>query len=29
VPEHNLWIWYQVSDTEVVIVGLTAQLTER
>lgn len=29
VPGRNLWVWYQVSGTEVVIVGLTAQLTER
>jgi hypothetical protein len=29
VPDHNLWVWYQVSGTEVIILGLTAQLTER
>jgi hypothetical protein len=28
VPGRNLWVWYQVSDDEVRIVGLTRQLTD-
>jgi hypothetical protein len=26
VPGRNLWLWYQVYEDEVVIVGLTKQL---
>jgi hypothetical protein len=28
VAGRNLWVWYQVSDDEVRIVGLTRRLTE-
>jgi hypothetical protein len=29
VPGRSLWVWYQVANDEVAIVGLTRQLADR